>query len=450
MTVRLRAPAHDGGEPEELLAAAQRRLDGVSAIALDAVEPPEAGAPPAAPAADADPDGPAELVPAPRRRRPRRVVAPAADPASVQPGAPAGDGGDPEGLLAAAKAAGEAAAAPADSGRLRRKLVARRGAGPISTDTLGGSASGSAVANSGEAEPPRRGWRRFIPRLPGAALSRVSLPRLSLPRLPAPPAIAVPAPVWIGAAAVAFLIVLVLTVSGGEQRPAPLPVSALRVVWRPGPRLPADDIAAWLRRSPVRDQLGDPNAWVLDQLADWLRQQPAVARLVQVRLIHEPADAHGALRRVLEVELALRTPVMPAMLASGERAWVDAEGRVLPGELPAPRVQRPLLRQVEAAGPATVQAAIAAWLRLEDDLPPGLVGDILCDDQLDEHGARGIVLVTRQGARLMWGSPAEERYGWGAEDRAQALIHALRCQGDLAHVDSINVRFPRPMLVLKD
>jgi hypothetical protein len=428
MTARLRIQANDGGEPEALLAAAQRRLDAGSAVALAPVPEPTPAAP--APVTVAPDDEALIETPMPKRRaRARRAAAPAS-------GAAPADGGDPAGLLAAAKAAGEPVARgesplddkdKADSGRLRRKLVARRGA-PMSTDTLGGDGPLTASA----ASAPRTGWRRW------------------LPRAPALPAIIIPAQVWLVTAGIAFLAVLVLTVSGAARQPSPLPVTALRVVWRPGPRLPADEIAAWLRRSPVHDQLGDPNAWVLDQLADWLRQQPAVDRLVQVRLAHEPSGPAGSLRRVLEIELALRTPAMPAVLASGERAWVDAEGHVLPGELPAPRVSRPVLRQLESAGPDTVRSAIDMWTRLEPDIPPGLVGDILCDDQLNEQGARGIVLVTRQGARLLWGAPGEQRYGVSAEDRAAALIHALRCQGDLAHVASIDVRFRQPVLVLKD
>ena len=415
----------DGGEPEALLAAAQRRLDASSkALSPVRIAPaPEASSPVAvAPAAE----------PTPVKRRRRKVADPAQQAAEA-------DGGDPAGVLAAAKAAGQGVARgdepigpqgeAKDSGRLRRKLVARRGA-PMSTDTLGGDGP----FNSAPAEKPA-GWRRLLPKMPAA------------------PELAVPAKIWLGVAGITFLIVLVLTVSGGEAQPAPLPVSALRVVWRPGPRLPADEVATWLRRSPVSDQLGNPNAWVLDQLADWLRKQPAVAKLVQVRLVHEADVSNGKspanLQRVLEVELALRTPVMPAVLASGERAWIDTDGHVLPGELPAPRVARPMMRQMESAGTDTVQAAIAMWMRLEADIPPGLVSDILCDDELDDN-TRGIVLVTHQGARLVWGNPREERFGITAEDRASALIHALRCQGDLAHVASINVRFRQPVLVLKD
>ncbi|MBA3707376.1 MAG: hypothetical protein H0W83_00990, partial [Planctomycetes bacterium] len=161
-------------------------------------------------------------------------------------------------------------------------------------------------------------------------------------------------------------------------------------------------------------------------------------------------EAKGGTRRIMELVLALRQPVMPAVLATGERAWVDRDGRVLPGVLPAPAVKRPNLRGIEATSPTRVQAALAIWQTLESQLERGLVTDIVLNDTLDDRGSRGIVLYTRQGSRLVWGDPAEERYGVRADDKARELVHTIRCQGDLGRIAMINVRFNQPFFVLRD
>nr|MBA3938916.1 hypothetical protein [Planctomycetota bacterium] len=111
----------------------------------------------------------------------------------------------------------------------------------------------------------------------------------------------------------------------------------------------------------------------------------------------------------------------------------------------------PLVRALEQGGLAAARAALDLWARLEPQIEPGLVTDIHLADVLDAKGAsRGIVLYTRQGSRLVWGNPAEERFGVKPDDKVRDLVHAIRCQGDLGRVALINVRFRQPFLVMRD
>jgi hypothetical protein len=191
---------------------------------------------------------------------------------------------------------------------------------------------------------------------------------------------------------------------------------------------------------------------VLDKLADFLRQQPMVAEVRPITVIHEPDPRDEQnLRRTMELAVGLRQPVMPVVLASGERAWVDQEGQILPGALPGPSLRRPALRAIEQGGIVNTRAALALWAQLEPQLEPGLVTDIHLYDRLDVKGVRrGIVLYTRQGSRLIWGSPSEERYGVRSEDKLRDLIHTIRCQGDLGRIATINVRFRQPFFILRE
>jgi hypothetical protein len=257
---------------------------------------------------------------------------------------------------------------------------------------------------------------------------------------------------WGMAAAAVVLVLVGVSFYAGSQAPEPMPVSGLRVTYLPGPQLPQREVQAWIRSFPFADKLKDGTPWVLDKLAEHLRRQPVVAEVRQVTVVHEPngPDAQH-LQRTLELVIGLRRPVMPVVLASGERAWVDAEGWLLPGTLPGPLVRRPVLRAIEWGGVDGVRAALALWKQLEPQVEQGLITDIHLYDWLDPKGLqRGIVLYTRQGSRLIWGNPGEARYGVRPEDKVRDLVHTLRCQGDLNRVAAINVRFRQPFFVLRD
>lgn len=296
---------------------------------------------------------------------------------------------------------------------------------------------------------------------------------------------------WTATALVVMTALAVLSLVAVGDLPKPLAVSNISVSWLPGPRVPDAEVLAWLRRCPQFDKLSEPNEWVLEKLAEHLRSLPAVAEVRQVRMYHEPAKIQAVrrvqgkapvlvqvdgLRRTVEIQIALRQPYLPAVLKDGSRVWIDATGVILPGILPSPGVQRPLVRQLEGGGLVSVKAAVALWQRLEPLLEKGLVSDILLNDPLEtvtvaapgpgqpvlsgppaapgqpalSGQPRGIVLTTRQGARLVWGRAGEERFGVQPEDKVRDLVHTLKCQGDLSRIDSVNVRFHEPFYSLRN
>ncbi len=238
-----------------------------------------------------------------------------------------------------------------------------------------------------------------------------------------------------------------------DATPEPPRVRKVEAAWLPGPKVADPEFRSWIASFPQRDQLPRANDWVLDQLADHLRKHPAVAEVARVRLVNDTVDPADPGRSIV-VSLRLRSPVMPVTLVSGARAWLDADGHVLPGMLPGPAVRRPVVHEVETAGTGIAAAAVQLWQRLEARLEPGLVQEMHLNAPLEDAVANGpvpatgIVLVTRQGTRLIWGRPEDERYGLDASARLEALIHTIRCQGDLSATRSVNVRFKKPFFTL--
>jgi hypothetical protein len=255
-----------------------------------------------------------------------------------------------------------------------------------------------------------------------------------------------------GCAAVAMIAVTVLfSFYAIDKAPTPLPVTGFRVAWLPGPKVPQAEVLGWIRTFPHSPALRDGRAETLEQLAEFLRKQPVVSEVRAVSVVHEPHPGQvDRLQRTLEVVMALRQPVLPVVLGSGERAWVDAQGWLLPGSMPGPTARRPVLRAIEWAGIDGVRAALELWKQLEPQIEPGLVTDMHLHDVLDKRGLqRGIVLYTRSGSRLIWGRPGEDRFGVRPEDKIRDLVHTIRCQGDLNRVASINVRFKEPFFELR-
>ena len=299
----------------------------------------------------------------------------------------------------------------------KKKRPAARGRG-VSTDTV----------DSAAARPGRQ------PRAPGPSQVNSWWARLGA---------------WGMAAAAAALAVMVLTVDGVHAVPEPMPVTSIRIGFMPGPQLPVSEVMRWVDEFPGHERLRQPNTWVLDQLADYLRSLPSVAAVQQIKLIHQPEGNGKAMHRIMEIDLALRQPVMPTVLASGERAWVDRDGRILPGILPGPAQHRPMLRGVEQVKTEVIAAALSMWLHLEPKLEAGMVTDIVLNEALDDRGTTGIVLYTRYHNRLIWGDPAEERYGVTAADKVRDLVRTIRCQGDMGRIAVINVRFAQPFYTVR-
>ena len=301
---------------------------------------------------------------------------------------------------------------------------------------------------------------------------------------------------WSAGAIVAVAAFIVLSMMSWGDLPKPLPVANVTISWLPGPRVPDAEVLAWLRRCPQYEKLSAPNEWVLQKLADHLRALPAVAEVRQVRLFHEPGKVSAirrvtgkppvlvqlnGIRRTVEVQLGLRQPYLPAILKDGSRAWIDAAGVVLPGVLPNPGVQRPLVRGLEGGGRPAIAEAVELWRQLEPQIEKGLITDIVLNDALDPLSPapavaggqalaggqavaggqpappvqipagtpRGLVLYTRQGAKFIWGAPGEERFGVQSEDKVRDLVHTIKCQGDLSRIERINVRFKEPFYLLR-
>ncbi|MBN8527379.1 MAG: hypothetical protein J0M02_18765, partial [Planctomycetes bacterium] len=255
---------------------------------------------------------------------------------------------------------------------------------------------------------------------------------------------------WAAACICAALALLVLSAAAVANLPKPLPVDRVQVTWLEGPRAPQREVDGWLAAFPGREQLAEANGWVMGKLAEHLLAQPGVGEVRAVRLLHDKAwtDGKPRLVRVLDIEMGMRRPYMPGVLASGGRVWVDREGVVLPGSLPGPDRRRPLLRQLEAGG-ANLRAAVEAWQLIEPQLDPQMIATIDCAAPIDDRGARGIVLNAVAGSRLIWGRPDETMLGRDAESKAKDLVHTIRCQGDLSRIASVNVRFAKPYYTLR-
>lgn len=251
---------------------------------------------------------------------------------------------------------------------------------------------------------------------------------------------------WGIAALAAAVLVIALGVAARTVQPAPAKVTGLRVAYTGGPQIADREMLAMVRGFPDIRRLDHGDRATLGALADWLMAQPIVREVRQVRVLHEP-DGN---RRTVEVRLSLREPAMPVVLATGARAWVDREGRILPGVLPPPPgPPKPILRAIETGGAERLTEALWLWERLERQLEAGLVTDIHLDDRLDLQDQRGIVLYTRQGSRLVWGRPTDIRFGVDREDKVRDLVHTIRCQGDLSRIATINVRFKEPIFTMR-
>ena len=295
--------------------------------------------------------------------------------------------------------------------------------------------------------PTSKRRRRSAPRT-GSAATKEEEPKPSSPTVP--PLKKRGPTAWNAFCICVALVVLVLSVAAMANLPRPLPVTNVRVTWLDGPRAPQAEVDAWLANFPEREQLADANGWVMDKLTKHLLAQPGVAEVRRITMVQQPSTSGGKanLGRVLQVEIGMRIPYMPGVLASGQRVWIDQDGVVLPGSLAGPTRRRPLLTSLEA-GSLYLPAAVAMWRRLEPHLEQGAITAINCNDQLDDRGERGIVLYAQGNSRLIWGRPDEEKLGHDAEAKARDLIQTIRCQGDLSRVAVVNVRFAKPFYTLK-
>ncbi len=251
---------------------------------------------------------------------------------------------------------------------------------------------------------------------------------------------------WGLSACAAAIAVVSLAGFAARQAPEPAPVRGMRIVYLDGPRLADRDLFGLIRRYPDLDALRGGDGETLASFSVWLAAQPAVLAVDKVRYVHVPSGE----RRVVEVTLGLRTPELPVVLATGGRAWLAADGVLLPGIMPAPDARpRPVVRGLEGVDSERVAEALWLWSELSRRLEPGLITDIHLNADLDLRGQQGIVLGTAGGSRLIWGLPTDARYGLDRQRKVDDLLHTIRCQGDLARIATINVRYQKAFFTLR-
>ncbi|MFW5858880.1 MAG: hypothetical protein ACOCYP_02555 [Planctomycetota bacterium] len=240
----------------------------------------------------------------------------------------------------------------------------------------------------------------------------------------------------------ALFVVLMLSYIGWRERPAQPPLSAVRFVDAPAPKVLKD---RWVTSFPdFRLLYLRPDDAVLDRFAAHLASQPGVAAVDEVALEWQ-TDAHGHSRRVAAVRLQLREAMLPLRLASGRRAWVDAQGAVLPGQLPGPQ-DVPVVLHLERAGPAGLREIAAVWPELRATLPRGYLRAIDLDAAFPGRpDQRGIVFHASDGTMIVWGRPGEGCYGVTPQEKVHNLAHSVR---HFEQVAAINVRFPEPVAMV--
>jgi hypothetical protein len=187
-----------------------------------------------------------------------------------------------------------------------------------------------------------------------------------------------------------------------------------------------------------------PDAALVQAYALYLGQRSLVYQVNKVEVVGEVQC--GKPQCVVQVDVRLRKPLLPAELANGQRVWISDDGRLLPGILRGP-YQAPLVRGLEQGGEAAIQEAVACWTSIQSQIRPDLIREIRCDHPMS-GGGHGLALITRPGTVIVWGAPSENRFGLTARAKAANLVHTLACQGDLARVAEINVRFSQAFATL--
>jgi len=243
-------------------------------------------------------------------------------------------------------------------------------------------------------------------------------------------------------AVAACVVAALIALSVHAGRAAPPPFARTPVV-QEGERVPRALFLRWIREFPAFERLFlDGDADTLAAFTAHLRSRASVAEVKAVRFVWRGEPA----RRVIAVDLEIRDPVLPIVFDDGRQAWIDAEGHFLDPELVGPDHAPPVYGH--RRGPAELAEVLSVWSFLWRELEEVGVVAIRCDRELGRGRGRGLVFETAAGTRLVWGGAGAARYGLSPEQKARNLVHAIRCQGDLARVAVIDVRFPRPRVTI--
>ncbi|TVR43435.1 MAG: cell division protein FtsQ [Planctomycetota bacterium] len=240
--------------------------------------------------------------------------------------------------------------------------------------------------------------------------------------------------------------ILALSVIAWRNGPDPVQASLLQAP----PEVPRALFRQWVQAFPDSEALFQrPDLATMEAFAAFLSSQPAVRRVETIRLDPSSIPENGAL--TLQIQLDMRRPLLPVILASGERAWISDDGVLLPGILDGPR-NMPMVRGLEGTNNDIIMELIQIWPSLSQSIAsfmPNLISEIHVDAAMPQSNRPGLVFHTRPGTRLVWGSPEEHRFGVDQDKRLRNLIHTLRCQGDLRRVPEINVRFHEPFAIVR-
>ena len=159
-----------------------------------------------------------------------------------------------------------------------------------------------------------------------------------------------------GWVAVATTIAVLATGAVSDYR-APVPSTQAVCDFGPDGRHPPQLLAVqWLRsfEAGKGNLLNEPDRELLQRFAAHLGEQTAVASVQDVHLVWE-RDTLGDPMRVLRIQLTMREPVLPVMLDAGDQAWVDNEGRLLPGIIRGPEGTPAVRGYHRETGPALAE-----------------------------------------------------------------------------------------------
>ncbi len=271
---------------------------------------------------------------------------------------------------------------------------------------------------------------------------------------------------WSGVAAAVVMMTLTILAWNKTPEPPHMPLSwhSFQVHTDDNQRLPDaiwrdyvnkyPKIKSWVikEEGDKRSRFKNPSRTELENFAQYLKEQSTIASVNDIKLSY--VEKENGLQRAMYINVTLRSPSMPVILANGQKAWVDEEGILLPGLMPVPDAykDRPVVRGIEAH-PEALKEVLSFWPDLEAVIEPDLITNIYLDRIMQRRtdgmeSQRGIVLISKQGTKILWGRPGDERFGLSHADKIRNLVRTLKSQGDLRNTEIIDVRHSDPKYIL--